>query len=56
MLPLDVIRKYYPNSSDEELRKIQVFVYQLCCGLMQYFYGKNWEKDIEELDFKSKED
>lgn len=56
MLPLDVIRKYYPNLSDGELKKIQVFVYQLCCGLMQYFYGNYWEKDIVDLDFKKEED
>lgn len=55
MLPLEVIRKYYPDLSDEELKKIQVFVYTLCCGLMQYFYGKDWEKDIIDPDFKSKE-
>lgn len=56
MLPLDVIKKYYPNLSDEDLKKIQVFVYELCCGLMQHFYGTDWEKDSEELDFKSEED
>jgi len=56
MLPLEVIRKYYPDLSDEELKKIQVFVYQLCCGLMQYFYGKDWEKDIDELSFENKKD
>ena len=54
MLPLDVIKKYYPNSSDEDLKKIQVFVYELCCGLMQYFYGNYWEKDTEELSFENK--
>lgn len=46
MLPLEVIRKYYPNLSDEDLKKMQVFVYQLCCGVMQYFYGSDWEKDM----------
>lgn len=56
MLPLDVIRKYYPNSSDEELKKIQVFVYELCCGLMQYFYGNGREKDIIDSDLKNEED
>ena len=54
MLPLDTIRKYYPNLSDEELRQIQEFVYQLCCGLMQHFYGEDWDKDIEELSFERK--
>lgn len=56
MLPLEVIRKYYPNSSDEELKKIQVFGYRLCCGLMQYFYGPDWEEDSDEWNFKNKED
>ena len=55
MLPLDVIRKYYPNLSDEDLKKIQIFVYQLCCGIMQYFYGDNWEGDIDDLERKSEE-
>ncbi len=56
MLPLEIIKKYYPELSEEDLRKIQVFIYALCCGLMQHFYGKDWEKDIEELDFKNEED
>ncbi len=56
MLPLDVIRKYYPDLSDEEFKNIQVFVYELCCGLMQYFYGENWEGDIGDPDLKNKED
>ena len=50
MLPLDVIREHYPNASDEDLKKIQVFIYELCCGLMQYFYGDDWEKDIDGID------
>ena len=53
MLPLDVIRKYYPDLSDDELKKIQVFVYQLCCGIMQHFYGQYWNKDIEEMDLEN---
>lgn len=56
MLPLYVIRKYYPDLSDEELKKIQTFVYELCCGLMQYFYGEDWEKDSDGWDFENKED
>ena len=55
MLPLDVIKKYYPDLSDEDLKKIQVFVYELCCGLMQYFYGDDWDKDSDDLDLKNKE-
>ena len=56
MLPLDVIRKYYPNLSDEDLKKIQTFVYELCCGLMQYFYGENWDEDSENLNLENEED
>jgi len=56
MLPLDVIRKYYPDLPEEDLKKIQVFVYQLCCGVMQYFYGPDWEKDSDGLDLENKED
>ena len=55
MLTLDVIRKYYPDLSDEDLKKIQVFVYELCCGLMQYFYGGGWEKDSDEWDLGNEE-
>ena len=53
MLPLDVIRKYYPNASGEELKGIQTFVYQLCCGIMQYFYGPNWEKDSDGSEWEN---
>lgn len=50
MLPLDVIRKYYPDLSDEKLKQIQEFIYQLCCGLMQHFYGEDWDESIEGMD------
>jgi len=53
MLPLDVIRKYYPDLPDDELKKIQEFIYQLCCGLMQHFYGEDWDNNIEEKDLKN---
>lgn len=56
MLPLNVIRKYYPDLSDEDLKKIQEFIYALCCGLMQHFYGEDWDKDIEESGFENKQD
>lgn len=56
MLPLEVIRKYCPNLSEEDLKKIQVLVYQLCCGLMQHFYGENWGEDTDDLDLENKED
>ena len=56
MLPLDVIRKYYPDLSDEDLKKIQEFVYTLCCGIMQHFYRDNWEGNIDDLELKNEED
>lgn len=56
MLPLDVIRKYYPNASEEELKEIQEVVYLLGCAVMQYFYGHDWEKDIDDPDLKNKND
>ena len=56
MLPLDVIKKYYPDLSDDDLKKIQEFIYQLCCGVMQYFYGNNWEEDMDDPDLKNEED
>ncbi|MDP3732954.1 MAG: hypothetical protein Q8Q91_00280 [Candidatus Daviesbacteria bacterium] len=56
MIPLDKIKQYYPDAFGEELKKIQVFIYELCCGLMQYFHRNDWEKDIEEWDLKNKED
>jgi hypothetical protein len=52
MFPFDVIRKYYPNASEEELKQIQESVYLLCCGLMQYFYGDNWEEDMGDPDLE----
>ncbi len=42
MLPLDVIRKYYPKASEEELKEIQEVVYLLSCAVMQEFYGTEW--------------
>ena len=53
MLPLEVVKKYYPDLSDEDLKKIQVFVYELCCGLMQHFYGGDWDKDIDKIDLEN---
>lgn len=56
MLPLDVIREYFPNASEEELKEIQEVVYLLGSGVMQYFYGPDWEKDIIDTDIENKED
>jgi len=38
------------------LKKIQAFVYELCCGLMQHFYGEGWDEDSEDLGLENKED
>lgn len=39
MLPLEIIKKYYPNASEDELKDIQEVVYLLACAVMQEFYG-----------------
>ncbi|HLC94633.1 MAG TPA: hypothetical protein VJH96_03640 [Patescibacteria group bacterium] len=54
MLPLDVIKKFYPNLSDDELREIQEVVYLLSCAIMQHFYGSEWMGDFEESDQEKK--
>lgn len=50
MLPLDVIRKYYPSASEEELKEIQEVVYLLACAVMQEFYGSKWMGDFEDSE------
>lgn len=50
MLPLDVIKKYYPNASEDELKDIQEVVYLLACAVMQHFYGSEWMGDSGEID------
>ena len=55
MLPLDVIKKHFPNASEEELKQIQESVYLLCCGVMQYFYGDSWDGDIGDPDFENEQ-
>ncbi len=47
MLSLDVIRKYYPGLSDEELKEIQEIVYLLASAVMQQFYGTEWMGNFE---------
>lgn len=39
MLPLEIIKKHYPNASEDELKDIQEVVYLLACAVMQEFYG-----------------
>lgn len=48
MLPLEIIKKYYPNASEEELKDIQEVVYLLACVVMQHVYGSKWMGDFEE--------
>ena len=48
MLPFEIIKTYYPDSSEEELKEIQEVVYLLACAVMQHFYGSEWIGDFEE--------
>ena len=48
MLPLDIIRKYYPNASEKGLKEIQEVVYLLACAVMQHYYGKDWMGVFED--------
>lgn len=50
MLPLYVIRKYYPDLSDDELKEIQEIVYLLACAVMQEFYGSRWMGSSEDSE------
>lgn len=54
MLPLEVIKKYYPNASEDELKDIQEVVYLLSCAVMRHFYGSEWLGDFEELEREEK--
>lgn len=54
MLPLEVIRKFYPDLSEEELKEIQEVVYLLACAVMQHFYGTEWMGDFEDLEQEDK--
>lgn len=50
MLPLEIIKKYYPRASEEELKDIQEVVYLLACAVMQQFYGTEWMGDFEDSE------
>jgi len=50
VLPLEIIKKYYPNSSEEELKEIQEVVYLLACAVMQEFYGSKWMGSPEDTE------
>lgn len=54
MLPLEIIKQYYPNASEEELKEIQEVVYLLGCAVMQEFYGSKWMGDSEESNQEDK--
>lgn len=48
MLPITVIRKYYPNATEDELKEIQEIIYLLASAVMQHFYGSRWMGGFEE--------
>lgn len=50
MLPLETIKKYYPELSEGELKEIQEIVYLLDCTVMQHVYGSKWMGDFKESD------
>lgn len=50
MLPLDLIRKYYPKATEDELKDIQEVVYLLACAVMQHFYGSKWKGGFEDSE------
>lgn len=54
MLPLDVIRKYYPGLSEDQLKEIQEIVYLLACAVMQEFYGSEWMGSFEDSEQEMK--
>ena len=54
MLPLEIIKKYYPNALEDELKDIQEVVYLLACAVIQYVYGSKWMGDFEESDPEEK--
>jgi len=45
-----VIRKYYPDLSEDELKEIQEIVYLLSCTVMQQFYRSKWMGGFEESE------
>lgn len=50
MLPLEIIKKYYPNASEEELKEIQEIVYLPACAVMKEFYGAKWMGSFEDSE------
>ncbi len=54
MLPLEIIKQYYPKASEEELKEIQEVVYLLACAVMQECYGPKWMGGFEEPEQEEK--
>jgi len=54
MLPLEIIKQYYPNASEKELKDIQEVVYLLACAVMQHFYGSKWMGGFEDSEHDEK--
>ena len=48
MLPLGIIRRYYPDLSVDELKEIQEIVYLMACAVVQHIYGSKWMGDFED--------
>lgn len=55
MLPLEIIKKYYPDASEEELKEIQEIVYLLACAVMQHVYGSKWMGNSGEINQEEKD-
>lgn len=51
---MEVIKKYYPNASENELKDIQEVVYLLACAVMQQFYGSGWMGGFEDSEQEEK--
>ena len=54
MLPLEVIKKYYPNAREDELKEMQEIVYLLACAVMQHVYGSEWMGGFGEPEQEEK--
>ena len=54
MLPLEIIKQYYPNASEKELKDIQEVVYLLACAVMQHVYGTEWMGSFEDSEQEEK--
>lgn len=48
MLPVEIIKQYYPKASEDELKDIREVVYLLACAVMQHVYGSECMGSSEE--------